>query len=169
MTLQHAHIDSPVGPLLLVADGDGLVGVYFDGHRHPPAAVGDPVEAHPVLDAAAVQLGEFFAGTRREFDLPLAPQGTEFQKAVWAQLAQIPFGSTASYGDIAGRLGRPGASRAVGAANGRNPLSIVVPCHRVVGASGALTGYAGGEEIKRWLLQHEATLTPGPLFPHASV
>jgi methylated-DNA-[protein]-cysteine S-methyltransferase len=109
-----------------------------------------------VLARAAAQLAEYFAGTRRTFDLPLAPRGTGFQRIVWHALAKIPYGETRSYGELARAIGRPAASRAVGAANGKNPLSIVVPCHRVVGASGELTGYAGGVATKRWLLDHEA-------------
>lgn len=162
--MRHTTIDSPLGTLLLVADGDALVGIYFDHHRHPPTTIGQPAQDDPLLARTATQLGEFFAGDRRDFDLPLAASGTKFQQQVWDELKRIPFGARQTYGEIAQRLGRPGASRAVGAANGRNPLSIVVPCHRVVGASGALTGYAGGEEAKRWLLEHESALAPGPLF-----
>jgi methylated-DNA-[protein]-cysteine S-methyltransferase len=110
---------------------------------------------HPILKATATQLGEYFAGTRMTFDLPLHPHGTDFQRAVWQQLSAIPHGETRSYADIARALGQPTATRAVGAANGRNPLSIVVPCHRVVGSTGALTGFAGGIAAKRWLLAHE--------------
>jgi methylated-DNA-[protein]-cysteine S-methyltransferase len=164
MSLSNKTFASPVGPLLLVASDTALVGIYFEHHKHPPAQVGTIAQQHAVLDRAAQQLNEFFDGSRRTFDLPLAPSGTEFQQAVWAQLREIPFGNTRSYGDIATQLERPGASRAVGAANGRNPLSIVVPCHRVVGSNGALTGYAGGEEAKRWLLRHESSIAPGPLF-----
>ena len=164
MTRVNKTISSPLGPLTLVANDDALAGIYFDQHRHPPAEIGATVSEHAILDRAAEQLCEFFEGTRRKFDLPLAPAGTEFQQLVWAELRKIPFGSTASYGELASRLDKPGASRAVGAANGKNPLSIVVPCHRVIGANGSLTGYAGGEETKKWLLQHEAAIAPGPLF-----
>lgn len=108
-----------------------------------------------ILDRAAAQLGEYFAGERTTFDLELAPEGTEFQQKVWMLLRAIPFGETRSYGQLATKLKRPTASRAVGAANGRNPLGIIVPCHRVIGASGDLTGYAGGLPMKRWLLAHE--------------
>jgi len=114
-----------------------------------------PDADHPVLAAAAVQLAEDFAGDRREFDLPLDPVGTEFQLAAWAALRTIPYGTTISYGEQAARMGDRRKARAVGAANGRNPLSIVVPCHRVVGASGSLTGFAGGVATKAWLLDHE--------------
>jgi len=109
-----------------------------------------------VLRRAAAQLAEYFAGARRDFDVPLAPRGTGFQQRVWRELAKIPYGQTRSYGELARSLGRPTASRAVGAANGRNPISILVPCHRVVAGTGALTGYAGGLAAKRWLLEHEA-------------
>lgn len=111
-----------------------------------------------MLVRAAAQLAEYFAGERAEFDIPLAPRGTGFQRLVWAALEQIPFGETRSYGELAAGLGRPSASRAVGAANGKNPISILVPCHRVIAGSGALTGYAGGLAAKRWLLAHEARM-----------
>jgi methylated-DNA-[protein]-cysteine S-methyltransferase len=148
--------DSPLGPLRLVARGDELVGVYLPDQAAPDA----PVRATPVLARAARQLAEYFAGERRTFDLPLAPQGTGFQQLVWRALAAIPYGQTRSYGELARAIGRPSASRAVGAANGKNPLAIVVPCHRVIGASGELTGYAGGMAAKRWLLAHESGLRP---------
>ena len=145
-------IVSPLGPLRLVADGDDLIGVYLPRQPAPAAR-----EARtPVLRRAAAQLAEYFAGARRDFDVPLAPRGTGFQQRVWRELAKIPYGQTRSYGELARSLGRPTASRAVGAANGRNPISILVPCHRVVAGTGALTGYAGGLAAKRWLLEHEA-------------
>jgi len=144
-------IDSPLGALRLLGDGDHLAGVYLPAQTAPPARAG----RSPLLAAAAAQLAEYFAGDRREFDLELAPRGTPFQQLVWQQLARIPYGETRTYAALARALGRPSASRAVGAANGRNPLSIVVPCHRVIGASGELTGYAGGLPAKRWLLAHE--------------
>lgn len=143
-------MDSPVGGLRLHADAGLLTAVQFDAEP-----VGGRVD-DDVLDAAQQQLEEYFAGTRREFDLPLASDGTEFQRKVWGELRRIPFGETASYGEIARRLGyEPGISRAVGAANGANPLPIVVPCHRVVGSDGTLTGYAGGVERKKILLALE--------------
>lgn len=114
-----------------------------------------------MLRRAAAQLGEYFSGRRRDFDLPLAPVGTPFQRSAWRALAGIPFGETRTYAQQAQTLGRPTATRAVGAANGRNPISIVVPCHRVVGRDGRLTGYAGGVETKAWLLAHEARVTAG--------
>jgi methylated-DNA-[protein]-cysteine S-methyltransferase len=146
---------SPIGPLTLVATSDAIVGIRFGeddvGMNSVSAAVGD----HPVLDAAARQLREYFAGERTEFDLPLAPAGTEFQRMAWTALRSIPFGETISYGEQARRLGDKNKSRAVGAANGKNPIPIVVPCHRVVGANGHLTGFAGGIDVKAWLLDHE--------------
>jgi methylated-DNA-[protein]-cysteine S-methyltransferase len=151
----HTVTDSPVGPLTLVAVDGKLVGCYMDAQRHRPADAifGDP---DPEPFAAAVeQLGEYFAGERQDFDLPLAFGGTAFQQRVWAALQEIPYGETESYGELAARIGSPGASRAVGLANGRNPIGIIVPCHRVIGASGSLTGYGGGIERKRQLLDME--------------
>lgn len=142
---------SPLGVLRLFADGDALAGVYLPDQPAPPAPHGDS----PVLRATAEQLGEYFAGTRRAFDLPLAPRGTGFQQTVWRTLVTIPYGETWSYGALARAIGRPAASRAVGAANGKNPISIIVPCHRVIATSGQLTGYAGGLAAKQWLLDHE--------------
>jgi methylated-DNA-[protein]-cysteine S-methyltransferase len=142
---------SPVGTLCLCAEGDRLVGLYLPDRPAPSAGR----ERSDVLVRAATQLTEYFAGERRDFDLPLAPAGTPFQVEVWRALARIPFGVTCSYGDLARTIGRPSASRAVGAANGRNPISIILPCHRVIGAGGALTGYGGGLAMKRWLLDHE--------------
>ncbi len=149
--------DSPLGPLRLYAVPAGLCGVYFDGHRPAPrVGPADAVEVAAAFEPVLEQLTEYFAGSRWAFDLELAPVGTTFQLEVWSALRTIPVGETCSYGELAHRLGRPAAVRAVGAANGRNPLSIIVPCHRVVGASGTLTGYAGGLDRKRWLLEHEA-------------
>lgn len=149
--------ETPIGPLTLVADGDDLVGVYMKMHRHAPepAAFGAVVDDDPLLTRAADQLQEYFAGDRVEFDLPLRPQGTDFQQLVWRALRDIPYGRTWSYGELAQHIGKPSASRAVGLANGRNPISIVIPCHRVIGANGSMTGYGGGIERKRWLLAHE--------------
>ncbi len=166
-TATHLVVDSPVGPLTLVSDGTHLTGVYFTEHRHAPADVGRQVhadEAPAVLRDAAQQLAEYFAGTRTEFDLPVAATGTEFQQRVWALLREIPYGRTRSYGQLAADLGQPGASRAVGLANGRNPVSIVVPCHRVVGSSGAITGYGGGVERKQVLLDLERGGAADALF-----
>jgi methylated-DNA-[protein]-cysteine S-methyltransferase len=158
--LVQSFLESPVGRLRLVAADEGLVGIYFPEHRRAPALEAHDAERHPVIDVARRELAEYFAGERARFETPLAPPpirgGTGFQHAVWDALLSIPFGETCSYGDIAGLIGRPDAVRAVGAANALNPISILVPCHRVVGGTGALTGYAGGIEAKRWLLAHEA-------------
>jgi methylated-DNA-[protein]-cysteine S-methyltransferase len=153
--MKHTIIDSPIGPLTLVRGDEGLTGLYMPDHKPAPdeARFGDRDDA--AFADAVQQLGEYWAGERTGFDLPLAAVGTPFQQRVWAALRAIPYGETRTYGWIAEHLGQPTAVRAVGLANGRNPLSIVVPCHRVVGASGALTGYAGGVERKRFLLDHE--------------
>ena len=156
MTLHVRSIPSPVGELRLVASDVGLRAVLWPDEDDRVHFDDELVEAdHPILEAAATQLAEYFAGERTEFELPLDPQGTEFQVAAWKALAEIPYGETATYGEQAERIGRPSAVRAVGAANGRNPLSIVLPCHRVVGADGSLTGFAGGLDAKRLLLDHE--------------
>lgn len=154
--MNYSVMQSPIGPLTIVATNGALVAVLMDGHHRSPvpeSAWGERVD--DALPDATRQLEEYFAGKRQAFDLPLAPSGTEFQRRVWAALTEIPYGETRSYGQIATAIGRPGASRAVGMANGRNPVSIVVPCHRVVGASGSLTGYAGGPERKQFLLDLE--------------
>lgn len=151
-TLTTIMIDSPLGRLRLVADGDALAGVYLPAQATPAATEGRA----PVLALATAQLAEYFAGERRDFSVPLAPRGTDFQRRVWHALTAIPFGETRSYGELARALGMPTGSRAVGSANGRNPISILVPCHRVIAGTGALTGYAGGLDAKRWLLAHES-------------
>lgn len=152
------RIDSPVGPLMLAADEAGLRHIEFRDNRHPA----DRSDWHggdsEVLQAAEAQLGEYFAGQRRVFNLPLAPRGTDFQLCVWRALAQIPYGETISYAQLAQRLGNPNGTRAVGAANGRNPLPIVLPCHRVIGADGGLTGFGGGLPTKELLLRLEGAL-----------
>jgi methylated-DNA-[protein]-cysteine S-methyltransferase len=152
-------MDSPVGELRVIERAGALSAIEFTPWR-PPAdgrPLGERADDHPVLAATVAQLTEYFAGERTAFDLPVAPRGTEFQERVWAQLVQIPFGETASYGEVAGRLGlTAAASRAVGTANGRNPIPIVIPCHRVIGADGSLTGYAGGMERKKALLDLES-------------
>lgn len=161
-----AVMDSPVGPLTLVAGGDGLRAVLWAGddpRRVPLGPVTDDPD-HPVLGEARRQLDGYFTGTLRHFALPLAFHGTAFQKRVWAELLLIPYGETRSYGEIARRLGDPRLMRAVGAANGRNPLSIVAPCHRVVGAAGELTGFAGGVAAKAFLLRLEGADRQGDLF-----
>ncbi len=153
------RIDSPVGRLLIAADEAGLRLIEFPSPRHPVPPGADWREGdHPLLQRAQRQLDEYFAGRRRDFDLPLAPRGTPFQRRVWDELAQIPYGRTRSYAELAQRLGQPSATRAVGAANGRNPLPIVVPCHRVIGADGSLTGFGGGLPRKRFLLELEGVL-----------
>jgi methylated-DNA-[protein]-cysteine S-methyltransferase len=148
-------IDSPIGTLTLVADDDVLTEVRFPNDSHDDDIDMVDVADHAVLQQAADELGEYFSGTRVDFDVPLDPRGTEFQLAAWSALRTIPYGETVSYGEQAKRLGDPGKARAVGAANGRNPLPIIVPCHRVVGANGHLTGFGGGIETKAWLLDHE--------------
>jgi methylated-DNA-[protein]-cysteine S-methyltransferase len=147
-----ARLDTPVGTLTLVAGALGLRAVLFADEAPPAGAVDG---AHPLLVTAERQLREYFAGERRAFELPLDLVGTPFQRRCWLALPSIPYGTTVSYGEQARRLGHPSAARAVGAANARNPISIVLPCHRVVGADGKLTGYGGGLDAKRMLLEHE--------------
>ena len=154
-TVLHTTIESPVGDLLLIGDGERLLGLHMQEGRRPGHVPPDAKAASEPFAATREQLSQYFAGERTDFDLPLAPVGTPFQEGVWRALREIPYGETASYGELAERIGRPSASRAVGMANGRNPISIVVPCHRVIGASGELTGYAGGVERKRFLLELE--------------
>jgi methylated-DNA-[protein]-cysteine S-methyltransferase len=155
--VRFAEIDTPLGPMRLTATDEGLTGIAFEGDRHAPrgdaAWIRDP--AFPALREAAAQLALYFAGTRARFALPLAPAGTQFQRAVWNAISDVPAGETISYAELARRAGRPGSARAAGAATGRNPLAIVVPCHRIVGADGSLTGYAGGLARKRALLALE--------------
>ena len=153
---RHAVLDSPIGPLTLVERDGALAGVFMEAHRHAPDPATHGERDDTALPAAREQLLAYFAGELEAFDLPLAEAaGTPFQREVWAGLVQIPYGATWSYGELATHLGRPKAVRAVGLANGRNPISIVVPCHRVIGASGSLTGYGGGVERKRFLLDLE--------------
>ena len=150
----HSVMESPIGELVLVEQDGAVAGLYMDAHRGVAAsAYGERVG--DALPALREQLAAYFAGALEVFDVPLATQGSDFQRRVWAGLREIPYGQTWSYGQLAAHLGQPTASRAVGLANGRNPVSIVVPCHRVIGSSGALTGYGGGVERKRWLLEHE--------------
>lgn len=161
--VRRTSMRTPVGELTLYASDRGLRGVLWPGESTTLGLDAQPLQptdtdpAATVLRAAVVQLDEYFAGTRRDFDLPLDAQGTEFQRSAWAELRRIPYGSTISYAEQARRLGDVNKSRAVGGANGRNPLSIVVPCHRVVGVNGALTGFAAGVDVKQWLLRHEQT------------
>lgn len=163
----HLLTDSPVGPLRLTSDGTHLTGLYFAEHRHAPQDLGEQVDsrvAPPVLLDAREQLGDYFAGSRTDFDLPLQAAGSVFQRRVWEQLASIPYGRTWSYGELARAIGQPGAARAVGLANGRNPISVVVPCHRVIGTGGAITGYGGGVERKQALLDLERRVAGAALF-----
>jgi methylated-DNA-[protein]-cysteine S-methyltransferase len=158
MTTFYATFESPVGPLLLMSDGRSLIGLHTDSDKHRPAVQPDWIrdEAGTPFAEVKTQLCAYFEGRLTKFDLQLAPQGTEFQLRVWRELRGIPYGETISYAELARRIGRPQASRAVGHANARNPISIIVPCHRVIGADNSLTGYAGGLERKRMLLAHEA-------------
>jgi methylated-DNA-[protein]-cysteine S-methyltransferase len=157
MTYKFKTMPSPVGALTLVASDAGLTAILWENDRPGRVKLGALEEApdHPVLAEAERQIQEYFAGERTSFSVPLDFRGTDFQKSVWAALLTIPFGETRSYGEIARQIGRPGASRAVGAANGRNPLSIIAPCHRVIGTNGALTGFAGGLAAKEALLGME--------------
>ena len=156
------NIDSPVGPLLLAASEDALVAIEFRQNRHPVKRNADWQQGdNAMLRETQRQLQSYFDGQVRRFDLPLAPDGTPFQQQVWATLARIPYGVTWSYGELAQHLGKPAAVRAVGAANGRNPIPIVLPCHRVIGADGSLTGFGGGLPTKAFLLRHEGALPEG--------
>jgi len=163
MTRFFTVVGSPIGELMLTSDGAALTGLWLEEHAgRAGAGPADAWKRDPALFREAVaQVRAYVAGELRVFSLPLAAAGTPFQRRVWAALAEIPFGETRSYGEIARRIGQPGAARAVGLANGSNPISIVVPCHRVIGANGTLTGYGGGLERKRWLLEHESALVAG--------
>lgn len=156
-------IATPFGVLTVVASDDGVRYVMFENDAHPKPLQGLDVhvKSHPVLDDALIQLREYFNGSRRQFELPLDLVGTDFQVEAWKSLARIPFGTTASYGEQAASIGRPTAVRAIGGANGRNPVGVVLPCHRVIGANGSLTGFGGGIEVKKWLLQHEQNVIAG--------
>jgi len=151
----HTVIETPIGPLTLVASADALCEVRFPNGRAVGPADGPDEPDHPVLADAARQLGEYFAGARTSFDLPLDPHGSPFQQSAWQGLTTIPFGETVSYGEQARRLGHDGKARAIGAANGSNPIPVILPCHRVIGSDGSLTGFGGGLETKAWLLHHE--------------
>lgn len=163
------HYESPLGSIIIAATAKGLAGLWFDGQRHlPPELAGPAVwpsePEHPVLKKVIQQLSEYFAGRRTAFDVPLdLAYGTAFQQSVWQALLKIPQGGTASYSEVSARIGKPAAVRAVGAAVGRNPVSIIVPCHRVMGAGGALTGYAGGLERKSALLKLEGVRLEGAM------
>lgn len=167
LSISFMTMPSPIGELTLAANDAGLVAVYFERNRYQPTrderlnwrpASASATGQSRVLASARDQLEAYFAGSLTAFDLPLAASGTPFQHQVWAELRKIPFGALESYGGLARKLGDAGAARAVGAANGRNPIPIIVPCHRVVGADGSLTGFGGGIERKRWLLEHEGAV-----------
>lgn len=159
---QYCEISSPVGGLLLTGDEEGLRGISFQGSFRALRAAGDWTRTERPFRKAIAQLEAYFAGELERFDLPLAPAGTPFQREVWCLLRSIPYGETVSYGELARRLGRSNAYRAVGAANGRNPIPIIIPCHRVIGANGSLTGFGGGLEIKRRLLELETGRRQAP-------
>jgi methylated-DNA-[protein]-cysteine S-methyltransferase len=156
--------DSPIGPLVLVADDGALTHLLLPKHDKPGHVAPEWQRAPARLRDARAQLAAYFAGKLLTFDLPLAPRGTEFQRRVWNELLEIPYGDTSSYIEVARRLRKPSAMRAVGAANGANPIAIIVPCHRVIGADGSLTGYGGGLPAKKWLLAHERHYAPAPLL-----
>ena len=165
----YTFTESPIGPLQLISDGAALTGLFMNEHKNGPGMGEDWVrdDTHVLLTEARSQIVAYFAGQRKTFDLPLSPRGTEFQRRVWDALSSIPYGMTISYGELARRIGDPNASRAVGLANGSNPISIIVPCHRVIGANGKLTGYGGGIERKKALLKLEGSLyktIPATLF-----
>ncbi len=154
-------VGTPLGPVLVLTADDRLAGLYFDSHARTPALEGLPRREAALLDRVRLELAEYFAGARTSFDIPLLLEGTPFQVAVWRALIEIPSGTTSTYGEIARQLGRPQAARAVGAANGLNPISIIVPCHRLVGADGSLTGYGWGLDRKRRLLELERQAREG--------
>ncbi|MGK2877954.1 MAG: methylated-DNA--[protein]-cysteine S-methyltransferase [Solirubrobacterales bacterium] len=156
MTTTHfATTPSPIGELLVLGDGESIHGLLMNGDGDFDARKNDLTRDLNAFSETIAQLEQYFAGRRDSFDLPLEPEGTEFQRAVWSALAEIPFGETRSYGEVAAAVGRPRAARAVGMANNRNPIAVIVPCHRVIGAGGTLVGYAGGLGRKTWLLDHE--------------
>jgi methylated-DNA-[protein]-cysteine S-methyltransferase len=156
MTSTHTTIESPLGDLVLVSRDGALTGVYFPGHWYPPSPATLGIRSESGFAQPARQLAEYFAGARGSFELATATSGDRFQQRVWRLIDEIPYGETTTYGELARELGDPSLARAVGSAIGRNPLSVIVPCHRVVGKDGALTGYAGGLERKRFLLDLEA-------------
>jgi methylated-DNA-[protein]-cysteine S-methyltransferase len=160
--MDYDYIDTPIGPLLAAADAQGLRHIDFPGRTQGERIERSWRRSRRLLGSLIEQFAAYFSGELYTFDLPLAAQGTPFRRRVWEELARIPYGQTISYGELARRIGDPSASRAVGAANGANPLPIVVPCHRVIGSNGALTGFAGGLPIKQWLLDHERHHAPRP-------
>lgn len=163
-------VKAPFGTLTVVASNDGVRFCMFDNDAHPKSFEGMEITddtSHPVVAQAIMQLTEYFAGTRTTFELPLDIQGTDFQKDAWHALAKVPYGATASYGQQAMSIGRPTATRAIGAANGRNPIVVILPCHRIIGANGSLTGFGGGLPVKVWLLEHEKNVLTRSLPAHA--
>ena len=157
--MNYTIVETPIGPILVAGDTDAVHEIHFRAEPHDDWTLNDRA-----LKYATVQLRSYFAGKRRDFDFPLEMHGTDFQRAVWNALRNIPYGETTTYGTLAQIIGRPDAVRAVGAANGANPIPIVVPCHRVIGSNGALTGFGGGLPVKRWLLDHEARIAGHKLF-----
>lgn len=158
MRTYFSTIDSPIGKILLVSDGESLTRLAMEEQKYFSGVQDNWRRDDKIFKEARAQLEAYFAGDLQEFDLPLAPQGSEFQLEVWQALQDIPYGKTESYGSLAKRVDSPKGARAVGLANGHNPISIIVPCHRVIGANGKLTGYGGGIERKRWLLEHEGAI-----------
>ena len=165
LTFARARLQVPFGELTVVASDKGVRYITFENDAHPKSYQNMSViddASHPVVARTVAQLHEYIKGTRRTFDVPLDLVGTEFQVQAWNALAKVPYGTTASYAQQAASIGRPKATRAIGAANGRNPVVVVLPCHRIVGADGSLTGFGGGLPVKKWLLDHEANVTQGP-------
>lgn len=164
-----SRMDSPLGSILFLGSREGLVSLHLEKTRYGPFQSPESEEDPTVFTEARDQLAAYFAGTLKVFDLKLAAEGTPFQNTVWRALMDIPFGETESYGALAKRIGSEGAARAVGLANGHNPIAIVVPCHRVIGANGSLTGYGGGIERKKWLLEHERAFSEPKRARQASI
>ena len=158
--IRYARYQSPLGPVIAIANEHGITHIDFVGAKYARAIAPDWVEdpQSPALRACLAQLAQYFAGERTTFELPLAPEGSSFQQRVWQEIARVPYGKTITYGELAKRAGAPGQARAAGAATGRNPIGVVIPCHRIMGADGSLTGYAGGLERKRGLLELEGAL-----------
>ena len=161
MTTLWTAFDSPIGTLTLMSNGDALTSLFMTGQRHAPtiSAIPNAQRDDAWFVECATELRSYFAGELKTFTIEVAPSGTTFQQRVWSELVRIPYGATRTYGELAVALGDPNATRAVGTANGRNPIGIIIPCHRVIGRDGSLTGYAGGLDRKRWLLQHEGLPT----------
>jgi len=162
--MYYDFFDSPIGPLVVACDDDALGFLNLPRNGKPGHIAPEWQRSPSRLRETRAQLSAYFAGKLLTFDLPLAPRGTEFQRSVWDELTRIPYGETISYAELARRIDKPSAMRAVGAANGANPISIFIPCHRVIGADGTLTGYGGGLPAKRWLLDHERHYAPAPLL-----